>query len=1053
MDGRSWMVEPSAILFSKKGVSVGHSLITNIKEVRLTNLSKKSQFIPSGTRLARLEELTEWETLAINSLAETSNVEEPTEIDSIQEELNARINNDLDPDEKARLSVLLYKHKDCFASNKRDLGHCSILQHKILTGDAKPIHQAPYPSAFKQRELLQSQISEMLQDGIIEPSCSPWSSPVVLVKKKDGSWRFCADFRKLNNLTIKDVYPLPRIDDALSRLNGAQFFSIMDMQSGFWQLEVHPDSIEKTAFVTPDGLWQFKKMPFGLCNSPASFQRMMDIVLSGIKWSACLIYLDDVIVFGRNLQEHRQRLDTVLGAIKGAGLRLKTNKCSFGETSLKMLGHIVDKDGINPDPAKIQAVEEFPRPMKVKDIQGFIGLCSYYRKFIPEFAEKARPLTSLTKSTVIFDWGDEQEDSYVHLKQSLASCARLSHPDYTRTMIIHPDASGYGLGAVLLQTIDGKEKPLGFASRLLKGSELNYSITEKECLAAVWALQKFRYIVWGCEIVIVTDHHALCWLLSKKDLAGRLARWALLIQGEHIQIVHKSGKKHTDADALSRYPISGGNAEVDEENGNYIPLCALNTGETSGVNERLNLSKVAEAQRLDVHWAGIINLLLSQEKATTQQRRRLQGFVLRKGVLFKRAIKQEIAQHRTCLPKAMIEEIMATYHDDIMTGHMGQSRTLHAITQRFFWPSMAKDIINYVRSCQSCQMRKSIPKKPAGLLTFIEVQNPFEKIGIDLLGPFPTTTARGNNYIVVAVDYLTKWAETASLKTGTAYETAQFLIDRIILQHGAPASIISDRGKCFIAELTQNVLKILKVNHQTTTSYHPQANGLCERLNHTLADMLSMYVDADHKNWDEVLPYVTFAYNISKQESTRYTPFYLLYGREAVLPTDLSFDVESNMYVATESNQDYAVRITKNLTEAREEVRENLRRVHLKQKSEYDNRRRDASYRVGDLVLIYKPFRKVGKSEKLLHRWLGPYEVIRQTSDLNYEVKLQNDKKRKSDIVHVVNMKLFHPQINKGNTLPALPDGEMGALLTQTGSTKKDDSTGRSPRSDDNGYK
>ena len=431
-------------------------------------------------------------------------------------------------------------------------------------------------------------------------------SPVVLVKK-DGSWRFCADFRKLNNITIKDVYPLPRIDDSLSRLNGAKYFSIMDIQSGFWQLEVHPDSVEKTAFITPDGLWQFKKMPFGLCNSPASFQRMMDIVLSGIKWSVCLIYLDDVIVFGRNLQKHLQRLDTVLGAIKGAGLLLKTTKCSFGETSLKMLGHIVDTYGINPDPDKIQAVEEFRWPLKGKDVEGFIGLCSYYRKFIPEFAEKARPLTSLTKSTVSFHWGVEQENSYVHLKQSLASCARLAHPDYTKAMRIHPDASGYGLGAVLVQVIDGQEKPLGFASRLLKGSELKYSITEKECLAAVWSLQKFRYIVWGCYIVIVTDHHALCWLPTKKELSGRLARWALLIQGKSIQIIHKSGKKHTDADALSRFPVSGVNAELDEEIDNYIPLCALNTGDASGVTEPQDLNKVAEGQRLDPHWGAKTN--------------------------------------------------------------------------------------------------------------------------------------------------------------------------------------------------------------------------------------------------------------------------------------------------------------------------------------------------------------------------------------------------------------------------------------------------------------
>ena len=303
------------------------------------------------------------------------------------------------------------------------------------------------------------------------------------------------------------------------------------MQSGFWQIEVHPDSKEKTAFITPDGLWQFKKMPFGLCNAPASFQRMMDIVLTGLKRNSCLIYLDDVVVFSKTYDEHLAQLSSVLAAIKKAGLRLKVNKCRFGETKLSMLGHIVDKDGVYPDPEKVRAVKDFPRPTDVRSTQSFIGLCSYYRKFIRNFAEIARPITSLTKTSVPFVWDTDQETSFQQLKQALVDTTVLAHPDYSQPMEIHPDASNYGIGAVLIQRIDGQETPLGFASRLLQGSELNYTITERECLSVIWALKTFQYITWGCQIIVVTDHHALCWLLSKKELAGRLARWATVVQG------------------------------------------------------------------------------------------------------------------------------------------------------------------------------------------------------------------------------------------------------------------------------------------------------------------------------------------------------------------------------------------------------------------------------------------------------------------------------------------------------------------------------------------
>lgn len=370
------------------------------------------------------------------------------------------------------------------------------------------------------------------------------------------------DYRGLNEVTVRDVYPLPRISDILSKLEGAEYFSIMDLQSGYHQLPLRKEDREKTAFITADGLYHFKVLPFGLSNGPSSFQRSMDIILGGLRWSSCLVYLDDVVVYAPTFETHLLRLHAVLSCLGKAGLKLKGSKCQFAMTTLKILGHVVSKQGIAPDPEKIAAVRDFPEcnqgktsSCKIKHVQSFLGLCSYYRRHISGFAKIAQPLTALTRKATPFLWEDEQRHSFLALKKALTSAPILAHPNYESPMIIMSDACGYGIGAVLSQSKDGKEFPLAYASRLLSKAELNYSITEKECLALIWALQKFRCFIWGCKITIVTDHEALCWLRTKKDLAGRLARWSLCLLEYEVEIRYRSGKLHTNADCLSRFPL------------------------------------------------------------------------------------------------------------------------------------------------------------------------------------------------------------------------------------------------------------------------------------------------------------------------------------------------------------------------------------------------------------------------------------------------------------------------------------------------------------------
>ena len=494
------------------------------------------------------------------------------------------------PEEREQVKSMLCRRKQAFQNDPTDTGCTEVVTHKIDTGDHPPIRQRFRRIPPERRQVVEVEIQKMLDRGIIEPSHGPWASPIVLVKKKTGEWRFCIDYRKLNDITKKDAYPLPRIDDTLDLLSGAQYFATIDLASGYWQVSMDPADKEKTAVCTHQGLYQFTRMPFGLSNAPSTFERLMDVVLRGLVGVKCLVYLDDVIVFGSTLKECCNQLEEVLLRLENAGLKVKCEKCQLFQEEVEYLGHVVSKDGVATDPKKVAAVKDWPTPKCEKDVRSFLGLCSYYRNFIKGFAA---PMTQLLEKGVKFHWSCECEEAFNQLKGALTSAPILGYPRPEGELIIDTDASDTGLGAVLSQRQDGQERVLSYASRTLSRPERNYCVTRRELLAVLFAVRKFKAYL-GSRVRLRTDHHALRWLTSFKEPEGQIARWLEELAAYDLRIEHRPGKKHGNADGLSRMECKQcGLAENPDPNSeeHHVMVVTLNPQE--------NIVTLEEAQGQD----------------------------------------------------------------------------------------------------------------------------------------------------------------------------------------------------------------------------------------------------------------------------------------------------------------------------------------------------------------------------------------------------------------------------------------------------------------------
>jgi transposase InsO family protein len=889
----------------------------------------------------------------------------------------------VEQEHQKELKKLILEYSDIFATSSMDLGKLDTVKHEIKVQKHPPIKQRPYRVPYSLKETMAKQVSEMIEAGVIIPSKSPWTSPVVLVKKKSGDMRFCVDYRKLNAITTKDCYPLPRIDEILDSLQGKKYFTGLDLANGYWQIEVDPKDREKTAFVVENDLYEFVKMPFGLCNSPSTFMRAMNCVMAGLINEILHVFLDDLIVASSTFKEHIENLRKVFDRLRTVGLKLKPKKCHFLQKKLEFLGHVVSEDGISPDESKTNKIRDFPTPKNGKEVKSFLGLSGYYRKFIKDYSTISHPLTELTKDEVPFRWTEKEQEAFDYLRTCLITRPILAYPNFKLPFIIFTDASNVGLGAVLSQIQDGKERVIAYASRHLNQAERNYATIEKEALAIVFAVKKFKPYIHGHETKIVTDHAPLKWLMKVKNTNAKLARWALEIQDLNLDIEYRPGKTNSNADCLSRIPVSAVSTETPPD------LTVLQTKDKfcrelfDYLDKKILPTEGSELCKLNIEEFFIDeDGLLKRECPPSKKRRRYLKTI------------------QLVVPQELKLTIMKALHNDLTAGHLAFQRTYDRVTEKFFWLNMRNEIKDYCAACHECALGKTSPHfKKAPLKPLPVPSEPFERVSMDIVGPLKSTR-NGNLYILVLIDNLTKWPEAFAIPNQTAETVAKIFVEQIICRHGMPKTLLTDRGTNFLSRLFQEICKLLRIDRLLTTSYKPSTNGLCEHENKSLKDMLLHFVNNRHDDWDDYLPFVLFAYRTSVHSSTHETPFYLMHGRDATLPLEMLLKL--NRKSDCEPN-DYRTKITVKLRDAFQLAFSNMHAAQEAQKYQYDKRSNLQKFNVGDKVYMTTVVVQPQQSRKFTPKWQGPYRITQKISDLLYEVN--TGKVGKEQIVHVNRLK------------------------------------------------
>ena len=1003
--------------------------------------------VPAHTRIARVEEIQAIQ--HIGSRNNDTNTEENTLPPHLIDVLDAA--TELTPIQRARAATLLAKHVKTFPAPGTPItGRTEAVMHDIDTGSTRPIRCNPRKLSPKKIKIQQELVDKMLEEGQIEHSVSAWSAPTVLVTKKDGTTRFCVDYRRLNNNTKKDAFPLPRIDDSLNSLSGQSWFSTLDLASGYWQVKLSEDAKPKTAFATHSGLFQFAVMPFGLCNAPATFERLMSQVMRGLHWKRCLVYIDDILVFGHDFESALESLELVLIRVAEYGLQLKSTKCNLFRSSVPFLGHIVGRAGLECDPSKVSAVANWISPTTTKGVREFLGFTGYYRRFVPDYSTVAQPLVRLLGKDCKFHWTDACQDAFMALRALLIKAPVLAFPKEDLPYIVDTDASDYGIGGVLSQCIEGTEHVIAYYSKSLNPAQQKYCTTRRELLAVVATLDHFKGYVWGPKFLVRTDHAALVWLKNLKNIQGMLARWLAKLQQFHFDIIHRPGAQHGNADGLSRCPQCdrGTCAPIkisvtSDPEQPYASSCVgssldselipLESGETCMaavmLTQSANSKLITEAQMTDIDITIVRSWFIARKfPARTQEfapaSHDLKSYWIGRKSLFLddnhilwRNRSEKSLRAQLVVPRSLRDTVFNDSHHTTYGGHFGITHTHSKLQLHYFWPGMSDFVRDRISACHKCVARKS-PVNRHHPMGHVPVSGKFERVAMDLLD-VSVISAKGFKYILVVCDYFTKYTEAYPLKDKTARSVVDALMDVWLPRYGFPLFLHSDQGKEFDNVMIHQLSELLGTVKTKTTPYHPRSDGLVERFNRTLLAMLAMFVSQEHDNWDDLLPFMMLAYNTTVHTSTGYTPYRLVFGDECNLPGNLVHR-ELRADPPPGDPGTYASWVQQALYESYDEVRAQQQRATHRQKRNYDSKAVARAFPINCWTLRYYP---PARKNKLCSPWIGPYKVVR--APMEWVVGIQLNADARIIYVHMDDLKRCAPP----DPEPTWPDAARGTSV------------------------
>ena len=958
----------------------------------------------------------------------------------------------LNENQRARVGRLLEEEKEAFAKDEEDVGRMEDLRMHINLTDPNPVQRNYMSIPRPLYQEVKDYLTDLIARGWVTKSKSPYSSPVVCVRKKDGSLRLCIDYRELNKKTVADRQPIPRIQDVVDGLGGSCWFSTLDQGKAYHQGFMDEESQPLTAFVTPWGLYQWLRIPFGLKNAPAVYQRHMESALEGLTHSCCVVYLDDILVYSKSFDEHLHHIQQVLGRMKTHGIKLKPSKCKVFQKEAKYLGRIVSEEGYRADPDDTAALISLKekRPSTVGGVRQLLGLIGYYRRYIPDFSRRAKPLYDLLKgpptpnnkstkrkphrkknlvpSSQPVTWTEAHQNILAELVDLLSSPPIMTYPDFGKPFCLYTDASQEGLGAVLTQQQGGTQRVIGYGSRTLTPAEKNYHLHsgKLEFLALKWAVtEHFRdYLFYAPSFTVYTDNNPLTYVMTTAKLNATGLRWVGELADYNFDLKYLPGRKNVTADTLSRLPLNleeyqaactqgvspdtiratsvsvlqdtstaylhalTGSGATDEDIENPATESALSKAEIQEAQEHdPTISPILTAKRQNRFPSRKSQMSMTHStKSLLHEWKNLE--IGEDGILYRKTTNR----NQMLLPKVYHSLVLKQLHDEM--GHQGAERVLSLLRDRFYWPYMQRDVEKYTTHMCTCLKDKKPTRKTRAPLNPIITTQPFELVSLDFLHLERSTG--GYEYILVIVDHFTRFAQAYPTTNKSGKTAADKFFNDYVLRFGLPKRIHHDQGGEFENKFFAQLCKHTGIARSHTTPYHPEGNGKVERMNRTILGMLRTLTETEKSRWKEHVNKIVHAYNCTRHSATGYSPFLLLYGRSPRLPVDLAFGLENNEdKTAPKNHSEYVAKWREQMTEAYKLASKRMAAAADRNKQLYDQKVHSSVLSPGDRVLV-KNLAPASGPGKLRGYWEDTvYIVLAQKDEMPvFEIAPENGKGR-----------------------------------------------------------